>query len=201
MTRQKQHIVKSERFGERGSRDQNQAKSVVCLTATPQAFGRETEFCKIAPVASCERLIARSDRSAKESASARANGQALERRIRATLQAGQTCGARSIACTRASKEKRQPSKPLELVMRSEPNSVTVGVKRRNFLIGDRGPVHLAKKREPSVKSWAENQAVFPAALFARWQSSATYGRPSASCKITQAVCESIAATNSVDNPP
>ena len=44
------------------------ANSVICLAAPPQEFGRETDFCKIALVESCRRLIARPDRSAKESA-------------------------------------------------------------------------------------------------------------------------------------
>src|ERR1700724_4284363 len=138
MTRQKQHIVKSERFVERGSRDQSQCQ----LRNLPRGGGLPrgtaarvragTDFCNIAPVESCGRLIARPCWSAKESAHPRESVKTLERRIhitaggavslgtrkddagkldRAPLQAARTCGARSIPHGPHGQTRRYANKP------------------------------------------------------------------------------------------
>jgi hypothetical protein len=111
--------------------------AAACLAAPLQVFGRGTDFCKIAPVESCRRLIARPDRSAKESAHPGTSGKTLERRVhisagvallswhekrrRRQIGSRTLAGCANVWCmfdpawpTRASKEKRQSSTPLGL---------------------------------------------------------------------------------------
>jgi hypothetical protein len=95
---------------------------------TLQVFGRGTDFCKIAPVESCRRLIARPDRSAKESAHPGTSGKTLECRFDA-----HAASCENVRCmfgrawrTQASHgaPKKSRRNAAGALIRSEPNFVT-----------------------------------------------------------------------------